>query len=254
MAEQIRHISIQRMARLERNPSDPDREELERHLAGCDACRAVYEEVRRGIARMPVPEHPPAFFPALDAAPCPRAEEMASYARLKPAEKLPLWAHVVFGHCEDCAAAARAAGLALDLRRDPVTQALVERFGAKAPRRQTPEFLFAMAGESDGAPRTEVMNIVVMLSDRPKQAYPARVTRTRLDGPGGFWRVRVQFEKGVRLPRGFSMSVYLGGSPEKPLRTSYTGELEVDLPEDSEHDYILNIDNQDYVPIPFPES
>jgi hypothetical protein len=249
MAEHNRHISIQRMARLVMNPSDPDRAVLRQHLYECEACREVFEEVKQTVERMPMPGHLPALSPARITAPCPRVEEMAFYARLQPVEKLSLWAHVAFGRCEDCARAAREAGLTFDIRKDPVTQWLVEQFGARSPRRETPEFLFAMAGaERCEAGRTEAMNAVVMLAVRPrKRSYRVSVYRTKPAEPGGFWRVRVQFAKDARLPRSFSMFIYQDGSPEKPLRTSYTGEMELDLPEGIYH---LNLGNQDHLLIP----
>lgn len=249
--EQGRHISIQRLARLalERpDAPDPSREALWRHLSGCSACRAAYEEVRRVALGAPGPEHPPALYLELDAAPCPRMEAVENYQRLPLIEKLSVWAHVVFGRCEDCAAQARICGLDFDAWIDPVTQSLVERFGAKAPRRGAPAFLRAMAGAGEEADRAETMNATVMMAVRPrKRCYRLTVYRRRPQEQGGFWRVRVQFEDDVRLPRGFSMFIYEDGHPEKPIRTSYTGELELELPEGIYH---LNLNHQDYLPIP----
>lgn len=250
--EQGKHISVQRMARLEMEQSDrpdPSRQALERHLAECDACRAVYEEVRRAVLSSPGPAYPPAFYPALDSEPCPRMESVENYQRLPLAEKLSVWAHVVFGRCGDCAAMARASGLVFDIRKDPVTQSLSERLGARSPRLETPAFLHAMAGAaSEDAGLTETMNATVLMAVRPrKRSYRLTVYRRRPAEPGGFWRVQVRFEEDVRLPRGFSMFIYQDGSPDKPLRASYTGELEMELPEGIYH---LNLNNQDYLLIP----
>ena len=216
--EQGKHISIQRMARLEMERSDrpdPSLEALTRHMAECDACCAVYEEVKRTIRRSPGPAYPPAFYQALDSEPCPRMESVENYQRLPLAERLSVWAHVVFGHCDDCAAMARACGLVLDVHKDPVTQSLAERLGARAPRIETPVFLHAMAGAaSEDAGLTETMNATVLMTVRPrKRSYRLTVYRKRPAEPGGFWRVRVQFEEGDRLPRGFSMFIYQDGSP-----------------------------------------
>lgn len=246
-----KHIPIQRLARLamERpDAPDPSREALERHLEECGACRAAYEEVRRMGLGTAAPAHPPALYPQLDPAPCPRMEAVENYQRLPLHEKLSFWAHVVYWQCEDCAAQARLSGLSFDRRLDPVTQSLLERFGAKTPRRDAPAFLSAMAGAGDEAGRAETMNATVMMAVRPrKRCYRLTVYRRRPEEPGGFWRVRVRFEDDVRLPRGFSMFIYQDGYPEKPIRTSYTGELELELPEGIYH---LNLNQQDYLLIP----
>jgi hypothetical protein len=248
MSEHNRHISIQRMARLLADPADPDRAVLRQHLSACKDCREVFEQVESAVERMPMPGQTPASFPAL----CPRLATYKGYENLPLMEKLSLWAHVVFGQCEDCATAAREDGLSLDIFTDPVTQSLVQRFAAKAPRTKTPGFRFAMAGAADGerneSPRTEAMRAVVMLTPRPKKRpYEVNVYRTQPSTPGGFWRVRVQFDENARLPRNFSMYIYEDKSPERPLRTSYTGEMEVDLPEGIYH---LNFGGQDHLVIP----
>jgi hypothetical protein len=157
---------------------------------------------------------------------------------------MSVWAHVAFGECEDCAAQARLCGLEFDRRLDPVTQSLLARFGAKAPRRETPAFLHAMAGAaSDDAGWIDTMRATVLMTVwARKKFYGLKVDRKPPVKPDGFWRVRVRVEDDVRLPRGFSMYIYQDGYPEKPLRTSYTGELELELPAGI---YYLALNNED---------
>jgi hypothetical protein len=235
------------MARLLADPADPDCAVLRQHLGACKDCREVFEQVQSAVERMPMPGHAPVPFPAL----CPRSAMFTDYEHLGLIEKLSLWAHVVFGRCEDCAQAARKADLLFDDSMDPVTQSLVQRFEAKAPRMETPGFHYAMAGVEGGgggSPRTEAMKALVMLTPRPKKRpYQVSVYRTQPSRPDGFWRVRVQFDGNARLPRNFSMYIYEDKNPERPLRTSYTGEMEVDLPGGIYH---LSLGDQDHLVIP----
>ncbi len=253
------HPSVQRMARfgMESDTGAQSEEKIAflRHIAGCAACRETYGQVREALVSLPVPDMEPLFYPAPDALPdCAYTERLAEVDKLPLREQVAVWAHVVWGRCPDCIEVAKALGDAFPLRPDPATRALIRRLGARSPRQETPGFSFAMAGgrkreaEADVPAGTEVMNAKVLLSPRPgKKEYQLAIYRLAPTKADGLWQVRVQFAPGTRLPRGFILSVYRQGSPETPLCTSQSAELELQLPEGM---YFLNLDHQDYLPLP----